>query len=130
MEALETIGSANLGIRALLSSIERLGSAAALKPAGLPQILQLMRIARKSLRRSPERTHTPALQALIAEYRCNVEQLGKALPGIYASLLAEKCRLQNARQAVASAQAWAEAQKATLSEPLNARPLHRTNSGT
>ena len=50
----------------------------------------------------------------ISDYRHSLESLQKALPTIYARLLAEKVRLEGSRTHVAAARAWAGVSRETL----------------
>jgi hypothetical protein len=55
-----------------------------------------------------------ALAQEVREYRANLEELKRILPGLQARLLVERSRLQKAQMHAAAAAAWAGASKKTL----------------
>jgi superfamily I DNA and/or RNA helicase len=67
------------------------------------------------MRRLPPHSEgAAALEKEALEYRSNLEKLKHFLPDLQVRLLAEKLRLESARTHVASAAAWARANKKTL----------------
>ena len=66
------------------------------------------------LDRSAHDQQAAAVEQETREYRNNLEKLRSFLPDLHARLLAERARLENARNHVAAAAAWAHASKRTL----------------
>lgn len=53
----------------------------------------------------------PPLQAEVSQYRDYLRELAQILPAVHGHLLAEKARLQSARERQQGLQAWVEAQQ-------------------
>jgi hypothetical protein len=86
-----------------------------IRPQDFSDLLgQLLRAA-ECLRRPPSRSEAAvAFEKESLEYRSNLEELKDFLPGVRGRLLAEKARLETARNHVAAAAAWTRASKVTL----------------
>jgi hypothetical protein len=84
-------------------------------PEGLTVLLEDLSQASHILRTTGAGPFTdPALIREITQYRGNLEQLARLLPGIEGRLLSERARLESARTHVASALLWAQASQKTL----------------
>lgn len=114
-EVLESLRSANRSILALLAGLEPpAGSPAALQPHELSRLLETMAQAGSRLRTLQAGIYDSEVEEEAAEYRANVEHLGRILPHLHGWLLAEKARLEKAHGHLAAAAAWAEASRKTL----------------
>jgi len=86
-----------------------------IRPRDFSDILSQLLRAAECLRRLPPHSEgAAALEKESLEYRSNLEKLKHFLPDLQVRLLAEKSRLETARPHVASATAWALANKKTL----------------
>ena len=120
-DALETLRLVNENLRsALLRSGRRRSSAerkhcSSIRPQDFSDILSQLLRAAECLRRLPAHSEgAAAFEKESLEYRGNLEKLKHFLPDLQVRLLAEKSRLETARTHVATAAAWARANKKTL----------------
>jgi hypothetical protein len=120
-DALETLRQVNENLRSALVRLrpER-KHCSSIKPQDFSDLLgQLLRAA-DCLRRRPKHPEAIVAEATVAlekeslEYRANLEKLKHFLPDLHIRLLAEKSRLETARNHVAAKAAWARASKQTL----------------
>ncbi len=115
-DALETLRQVNENLRSALHRLrpeQRDGST--IGPREFSAILsQLLRAAECLRCRRPHSDGTLAFDKEPLEYRNNLEELKDFLPEVHARLLAEKSRLETARNHLAAATAWSRASKQTL----------------
>jgi hypothetical protein len=119
-DALETLRQVNDHLRSALirlrpeQSLEQKGGSI-LRSQGSAGIRREILRAAECLRRSrPHPEAAAAFEKEWLEYRGNLEKLMHILPEAHGRLLAEKLRLQAARNHVAAAAAWARANKESL----------------
>jgi len=84
-------------------------------PQQMSDLLSELMRAGQRLRALPEK-QDENLQQEICEYRLEVERLRSILPAIQASLLAERTRLEQERERLNGAAAWAQASLQTLAK--------------
>jgi hypothetical protein len=112
----ETLRQVNEYLRSILMRLrpER-KHCSTVRPHDLSDILSQLLRAAECLRQPPAHPETAAaLEKESLEYRGNLEKLKHFLPDLQVRLLAEKSRLETARTHVATAAAWARANKKTL----------------
>jgi hypothetical protein len=114
--ALETLRQVNGNLR---SALVRLGPerrhCSTVKPQDFSDILGKLRQASECLRRLPPHFQAAAaLEKESLEYRSNLEKLSHFLPDVHIRLLAERSRLETARNHLAAAASWDRASKKTL----------------
>ena len=85
----------------------------AVTPELMAGLLSELMIAGQRLRALPSERDA-ALDAELSEYRKNVERLRTVLPSIHGTLLRERARLEQERERVESAAAWACGSRQTL----------------
>lgn len=61
-----------------------------------------------------DRPLPPPLQTEVSQYQNHLQALGQILPILQGRLLAERARVQTARERQQSLQAWADAQRSTF----------------
>ena len=115
-DALETLRQVNENLRsALLRLRPERKHCSSIRPQDFSDILSQLLRAADCLRRLPPCSEAAAaLEKESLEYRSNLGKLKHFLPGLQVLLMAEKSRLESARTHVASAAAWARANKKTL----------------
>jgi len=114
-KAMQSLISANARIRLLLAATQPLGgSVATIRPQDIAGLAQDMACAGQSASELPAEIDDSDLRREMAEYRSNVERLGRILPSVHEWLLAEKTRLEIAHRRLAAAAAWVEARDKTL----------------
>jgi hypothetical protein len=115
-DALETLRQVNENLRSALIRLrpER-KHCSTIRPQDFADLLSAILRAAECLRRPPAHSEASvALEKESLEYRSNLEKLKHFLPDLHGHLLAEKSRLETARNHVAAAAAWARASKKTL----------------
>jgi len=115
-DALETLRQVNDNLRSALIRLrpER-RHCSSIRPQDFSNILSQLLRAAECLRGRPQASELArALEEEALKYRSNLEKLKHFLPDLQVRLLAEKSRLESARTHVASAAAWARANKKTL----------------
>jgi hypothetical protein len=114
--ALETLCQVNDNLRSALTRLRpdrKLCST--IKPQDFSNILTQLLRASECLRHPPPHSDTRvAIEKEALEYRSNLEKLKHFLPDLQLRLLAERSRLETARNHVAAAAAWALASKKAL----------------
>ncbi|MFZ0799240.1 MAG: hypothetical protein WCA13_04335 [Terriglobales bacterium] len=117
-DALGTLRQVNENLRsALLRFRPERKHCSNIRPGDFSNILSQLQRAAECLRDlSPhsETAVTIAFEKESLEYRRNLEKLKHSLPDLHARLLAEKSRLEIARNHVAAAAAWARASREAL----------------
>ena len=114
-DTLETLRQVNENLRsALLRLRPERKHCSSIRPQDFSDILSQLLRAAECLRLLPHSESAAALEKESFEYRSNLEKLKHFLPDLQVRLLAEKSRLETARNHVASAAAWARANKKTL----------------
>jgi hypothetical protein len=119
-----TLREVNENVRAaLLRFRPELQHCSAIAPGEFSSLLGELLRARECISAFDQADHSisleiPGEQGAFAqearEYRANLEELKRILPGLQARLLAERSRLQKAQMHAAAAAAWAGASKKTL----------------
>jgi len=107
--------------RRLLTLLESIVPASALPrlparvatPKQMTELLSELMRAGQWLRNLPA-DRDPALEKELGEYRRLVERLRELLPSIHAALLRERARIEQERERVRSAAAWAQSSRQTL----------------
>jgi hypothetical protein len=115
-DALETLRQVNDNLRSALIRLrpER-KHCSTIRPQDFSDLLSQLLRAAECLRRLPAHSEAAvALEKESLEYRSNLEKLKHFLPDVHGRLLAEKSRLETAKNHVAAATAWARASKKTL----------------
>ncbi len=119
-DALETLRQVNHNLRSALIRLrpER-KHCSTIRPQDFSDLLaQLLRasecLASGSLKQRTSASATAALKQETLEYRQNLEKLKHFLPDVHVRLLAERSRLETARNHLAAAAAWAQARSKTL----------------
>ncbi|HKM85016.1 MAG TPA: hypothetical protein VJW96_02345 [Terriglobales bacterium] len=115
-DALETLRQVNGNLRSALIRLrpERM-HCSTIKAQDFSDILSQLRRAAECLRRLPSHSEAAtALEQESLEYRSNLEKLRHFLPDVQGRLLAEKSRLETARNHLAAAASWDRASKKTF----------------
>ena len=110
-DAVETLRQVNDSLRAALI---RLGAdASTVGPQDFSDLLGQLHRASECMRRRPH-CEAVAFDEELLEYGRNLERLKNPLPEVHERLLAERSRLETARNHATAATAWARASKETL----------------
>jgi hypothetical protein len=120
-DALETLRQVNHNLRSALIRLrpER-RHCSTIRPQDFSDLLtQILRASECLASERPKQrpfagATAAALEQEALEYRHNLEKLKHFLPDVHARLLAERLRLERARNHLAAAAAWAQARKKTL----------------
>jgi hypothetical protein len=115
-DALEVLRQVNDKLRSAMVQLrpER-RHCSTIKPQDLSDLLGQLQQASECIKRGTRPSElTDALEEQSLEYRSNLENLKHFLPGLQVRMLAEKARLESARNHVAAAAAWAQVRKKTL----------------
>jgi len=114
-DALETLRQVNASLRSALVRLrpER-RHCSTIKPQDFSDILTQLLRAAECLPVPPPSEADAALERESLEYRSNLEQLKRFLPDVHVRLLAEKSRLEAARNHLAAASSWHQANSRTL----------------
>jgi len=111
-DALETLRQVNGYLRSALVRLRpEIRHCSTLKPQDFSDILSQIRRASDCLRRLPPFSEAAAVEKESLEYRSNLEKLRHCLPDVQVRLLAEKSRLETARDHLAAAASWDRASK-------------------
>jgi|ERR1039457_2911853 hypothetical protein len=110
-DAVETLRQVNDDLRAALIRLRLDGSTAG--PQDFWDLLGQLHRASECTRRRPH-CEAVAFDEELLEYGRNLERLKNLLPEVHERLLAEKSRLETARNHATAATAWARASKETL----------------
>ena len=115
-DALATLREVNRNLRdALLRLHPERKSCASIQPGDLTDLeAQIARAAECLRLQSPPVESAADVERERLAYRRNLEELERFLPSLHVRLVAEKTRLEAARNQVAAAGAWAQARKKTL----------------
>src|ERR1700722_11701272 len=111
----ETLQQVNENLRSALTFLrpER-RHCSSIKPQDFSGILQQILRAAECLRHPHHAKAAAAFQNEVIEYRGNLEALKRFLPDLQVRMLAEKSRLETARDHLAAAASWAQVSKKTL----------------
>lgn len=111
---LEALQASNRRLHALLDALAPLNAEpVAATPEQLAELFNEILHVGDWLRHNPQDRADPKLRKELDKYRCNVERLQRALPGLQAHLLAERARLEAERSQLEAATAWARATRKT-----------------
>jgi len=116
LDALETLRQVNDYLRSALIRLRpEQKYCSTITPQDFSDILSQLLRAAKCLRHTTTRPEAAiALDKESFEYRSNLEKLKEFLPDLHGRLLAERARLEEARNHVAAAAAWAQANQKAL----------------
>lgn len=112
-DALDTLREVNASLRSALVRLRpEIKHCSTLKPQDFSDILSQVRRASECLQRLPPHSEAAAaVEKEALEYRSNLEKLKQRLPDMHIRLLAEKSRLETARDHLAAATSWDRASK-------------------
>jgi hypothetical protein len=116
LDTLETLRQVNENLRAALIRFrpER-KHCSKIRAQDFSELLSQLRRASECLRLLPPHPEAAAaIEKETLEYRSNLQELKRFLPDVQVRLLAERSRLETARNHVAAAAAWAQTSKQTL----------------
>ncbi len=116
LSALETLRQVNHNLRSALAGfLPERRHCSTIKPQDFAEILHQLLRASECLRGIPSHSEAnAALDKETLEYRNNLQELRHSLPDVNVRLLAEKSRLETARNHLAAAASWERANKKTL----------------
>jgi len=114
----QELNETNQRMRFLLDSLSLPGGSAGLSariasPEQMSALLSELLRAGQWLRSRPQESDAE-LEQEFSEYRKQVERLRALLPSIHSALLSERTRLEQERERVRAAAAWASASRQTL----------------
>jgi len=114
-DALEILRQVNDSLRfALVRLRPERRHCSTISPQDFSDIRCEVQRASECLRRLPPDADAAALEEQSLEYRSNLKKLRQFLPDVHGRLLAEKSRLETARNHLAAAASWDRASKGTL----------------
>ncbi|MGA2980883.1 MAG: hypothetical protein ABSD76_14935 [Terriglobales bacterium] len=116
LDALETLRQVNIYLRSALIRLRpEIRHCSTIKPRDFSDLLSQIRRASACLQRLPPYSEAAAAaEKESLEYRSSLEKLRHYLPGVHIRLLAEKSRLETARDHLAAAASWDRASKEAL----------------
>ena len=116
MDHLETLRQVNASLRSALIRLHpEQKHCSAIRPEDFAALLSEMLRARESLKQLKRDSESAgAVENESLEYRSNLEKLQYFLPDLHGRLIAERARIETARQHVAAAVAWAGTSNKTL----------------